>query len=466
MERRVAVEVHLLLAAVRRRLVLILAIIAVGGLSGVTYAQGDEGVYRTSAVLLLDPTAITVPGAQPFTGDPERFVGGQIGVLRSRATAERAAKEIGVSANEIRKTLTVDHVVGSDVVDVVGQAENAALARDVANAVAESYVAQRREQSAAAVQAQLAAVDKQVADVQRQLAGLRTTPSVVDPRQQPLANQYDQLVQRRLSLTAPGAVRDNSAVLDPAQVPRAADRLSPALAGAAGAVVGLLLGTALAVLLEGRRPHVTSRAQAQQVLGRSVRVTFPSGRGRAGSGAVERHSARVLMALVNAHPAPGRRTIAVCATSDTGVLDRLANALVDVEDERGETAEVVRLDADPGRPVEGHRPRLRPARRAHDEGQGELAALLVEPARAPHDGTVLDALDSLPAQVNVAVIVVPEVLDNPHIADVARWATDIVLLVPLGAQPESDLSTAHELLTAGSAKLHPVLVTKRSRPHR
>jgi len=172
------VEVRLLISALRRRLLLILTIGIVGGLAGVTYAQGDEGVYEATAQLLLDPTAVVVPGAQQFTGDPERFVGGQIGVLRNRAMATRAAEAIGVSVDEVGETLTVERVVGSDVVEVIGRADNPELARDVANAVAVSYVAQRREQSAASVSAQLTAVEEEIAAAQEIVDLFAANPGV------------------------------------------------------------------------------------------------------------------------------------------------------------------------------------------------------------------------------------------------------------------------------------------------
>lgn len=460
-------EVRLLIAALRRRLLLILTIGIVGGLAGVTYAQSDEGVYEATAQLLLDPTAVIVPGAQQFTGDPERFVGGQIGVLRSRATAERAAEAIGVSVDEVSDALTVDRIVGSDVVDVIGQADNAELARDVANAVAASYVAQRREQSAASVAAQLAAVDEEIAAVQQQLAALPTTATTVNPRQQAIVSQYEQLLDRRLSLTAPGVIRDQSAVLDPARLPEEPQRLSPALAGAAGAALGLLLGTAFAVLLEGRRPHVTSRLQAEQLLGRPVRATFPSGGRRGDQDAADRHSARVLLALINAHPVQGRRTIAVCATGPSAVLDRLAAALVHVEVERGAAAQLVQLGSTYGTDSSSpSRAMGRSSRGRVADADTELTSLLVESPPSRRSSGAFDILASLPVDLDVAVLSLPDVLDDPSVADVAQWANDVVLLVPLGQQSEAALATAQELVTAGPARLHPVLVTKHARAGR
>ena len=458
-------EVRLLIAALSRRLLLILAIGIVGGLAGVTYAQADKGVYEATTQLLLDPTAIVVPGAQQFSGDPERFVGGQIGVLRSRATAERAAKAIGVSPNEVAETLAVERIVGSDVVDVIGRADTARLARDVSNAAAESYVAQRREQSAATVKAQLTALNGEIAAVQQQLAGLPANGNF-DPRQQAVVSQYQQLLDRRLNLTAPGVIRDASAVLDPAQLPQRPERLSSMLAGGAGALLALLLGTALAVLLEGRRPLVTSRPQAEVILGRPLHATFAVGSRRGNHDVADRHSARVLLALVNAHPVQGRRTVAVCATGASPALNRLAASLVDIEQERGSAAVLIPSGpSSDGEAEQSPEPagRTGPAREGYGGG---LASLLMASRRSTQVNGSVGALASISADLDIAVLVLPDVLDDPSVADVAQWATDIVLLVPLGQQGESELSTAHELLTAGPARLHPVLVTKRTRARR
>jgi hypothetical protein len=425
----------------------------------VTYAQGQDGAYEATARLLLDPTAVVVPGAQQFTGDPERFVGGQIGVLQSRATAERAAESIGVPVDDVSDTLTIERVVGSDVVDVIGRARNAELARDVANAVAQTYVAQRREQSAASVAAQLTAVEEEIAAVQQLLAALPTTATTVNPRQQAIVSQYQQLLDRRLSLTAPGVVRDLSAVLDPARLPEEPQRLSPLLAGAAGAVLGLLLGTALAVLFEGRRPRVTSRLQAEHLLGRPVRATFPVGSRRGDGDSSDHHSARVLLALINAHPVQGRRTVALCATGSSGALDRLAAALVDVENQRGAATKLVTVTTANRSVVAATSLRKGSAHQSTD-ADAELADLLVESPSVGLRSGAVEVIASLPADIDVAVLVLPDVLDDPSVADVAQWATDIVLLVPLGQQGESELAMAQELLTAGPARLHPVLVRK------
>lgn len=462
-------EVRLLIAAVRRRLLLILTIGIVGGLAGATYAQGVEGEYRATAQLLLDPTAVVVPGAQQFTGDPERFVGGQIGVLRSRATAERAAESISVGADDVAETLTVERIVGSDVVDVIGRADHAQLARDVANAVAESYVAQRREQSSASVAAQLTAVEEEIAAVQQQLAALPTTATTVNPRQQAIVSQYEQLLDRRLSLTAPGVIRDATAVLDPARLPEEPQRLSSLLAGGAGALLGLLLGTAFAVLLEGRRPRVTSRLQAEHLLGRPARATFPHA-GRGGDlTAVDLHAARSILALIHAQPVEGRRAIALCATAATADLDRLAAALVEVEDERGTVAELLHVSTAPeAMALDEARVsrRFHARRRADDPDRLPLSSLLLDAPPARPRAGVRKVLDDLPSDVAVAVLVLPPVLDDPSVADVARWATDVVLAIPLGQQSESDLATAQEMLSAGPARLHPVLLAKRARARR
>jgi capsular polysaccharide biosynthesis protein len=468
------VELRIVAAAARRwaafivLLGIVTAVIAVVGLGSL------DQRYRASATLLLDPTAVLVPGQQVATGDPERYVDSQLRVLSSAALAERAAAELsGASVEDVQEALSLTQITGSDVVDVSAEAATPEEARDIANAVADAYVAGRSEESTGARQAQVEALDAQIADLQLGLLP-STGPEAGSPGQQLLADQIADLQTQRNALGLPTATQDRTAVLDPATTPTASEAPSSVLVALAGGLVGLLAGTMLATLQEARHPHVMSAADAHGVLGLPVVAEFAFGRtGRRARRAVaadvvrpSRGSLRraaTLAATVTGVPAAHEpRRLAVCGTSDSAESWQVATALSVALARQGARVALVPLTGDPaggaGQDAAAAGDRTTEWTYADSAEHAVTVWRQRTSDGVPPAHAVTDLLAQLPSDYDVAVLHVPPVLQSPLATQVAADADRLVLTIVAGDERMDDLELAHRTLAGTGVPVHPVMV--------
>ena len=118
-------ELSLVLTALRRRWWLILLCTVVGGLVGSIYAPAGESNYESRTVLLVSPPADSAISAQ---SDPDRFVIGQLDILRSNTLAdevrEAASDEVAgpsggqLTTADVAGALTVSQVPKTDIVNL------------------------------------------------------------------------------------------------------------------------------------------------------------------------------------------------------------------------------------------------------------------------------------------------------------------------------------------------------------
>lgn len=464
-------ELKVFVSALRRGLVPILLLSVLGGLWGGVVRGLLPERYAATASLLLDPLAVTVPGENPFSGDPERYVSGQLRVLESAALAERAAQAVpGVDVDTLQDSVVLTHVVGSDVVDITATAESPEVARDVANALATTYVEDRRAASQAAVTAQREAVDAQIAELERAL-GAAAGPGPQDlAARQVLASRLEELLGERAELSSPSVVKDVTALVDPAGLPTVPERMSLPVAVAGGALVGALLGLGAVSILEARSPHVVTRSHAEVVLGRPVLVTFPKVRGQRRKLAGLLPEAQTLAATIAGAPAEGkRRVVAVCSSTRSAGNSTIAAAVATAFAQQG--WHVALLPLDDGRasallPVVGEAEAVDTGHRSSAGGwtlhEAERPGVTVvqRPAEwgQPQFEEVLALTGALPEEHDVVVLDVPPVLESPLAAQLSRWVDDVVLVVPVPEQGEPDLALAQESLGLGSGvRTHAVL---------
>lgn len=83
-------ELSLVLTALRRRWWLILLFTILGGIVGSIYAPTSEELYESRAVLLVSPPDGASVSAQ---ADPDRFVIGQLDILRSKTLADNVRRQ-------------------------------------------------------------------------------------------------------------------------------------------------------------------------------------------------------------------------------------------------------------------------------------------------------------------------------------------------------------------------------------
>ena len=211
-------------------------------------------------------------------------------VVQSVPVAELVKEELGLDTpvNEMLGNLEVQVVVESEVLIVGYTSNDAALAQRAANAFAQGYIANRRNQALENLRAASSDIQRNIDQVETQLAELEQRigdAEVADDQgaqaalESQRANLLTQLggLQLQLQEVRPGnAVRSSGGqVLAPATLP--ASPSSPNLLRNAllAAFLGLALGVGLAFLRERLEDRFKGREDVERVLGAPVLATIP-----------------------------------------------------------------------------------------------------------------------------------------------------------------------------------------------
>jgi len=458
------VELQLLVQAARRSILLLLVCVLAGAALGVAAWRLLPASYQASAVLVMDSTAVTVPGQEPFSGDPERYVTGELESLRSYSAAAAAgqAVEPALTPREVLDALQLSHVTGSDVVTLSVRADTPTAAIALANAVADTYVSRRDEAAQSALTEQRDALEEQAA----QLAGQLSLQTPTDSLSAALGARYAEVTGDLADLSRPGVLRDGTRVVDEARdapFVRAVPLLPAALGGAAlGGLVGLLI----AAVGVARRPAVSGTWQVEELTGRPVEAVFPRARrGRARTGQAVAASARRMVALMELDGGgPRPVVVSVCDAGGhpgrSAVFAALATRLAEegrrvvaVSPERAE----VTVSTSPEGPVpldgvQGWRSET--ATRAN-------LTLVSHPAPEGVDADdLVKALPEWSAGTDVVLVDAGSLPDSSFALAALRASSRSVLVVPVGGQSVSDLRLAVDVLeTAGDARRHVVVTS-------
>ncbi|MGY1840830.1 MULTISPECIES: hypothetical protein [unclassified Modestobacter] len=494
-------ELQLLFQVVRKSARIILACALMGALVGLISWVVLPAEHEASAVIVMDSNAVTAPGQTPFTGDPERYVTGEMEFLRSFSIAEQAGQALAPSLGpqQVLDSLELSHVTGSDVVLVTARADTPAQARDLANAVADTYVQTRENAAQAALDAQRQALEAQAELLEGRLA----TEDLSDSLAGALTTQYAQLTASVAELSRPGVLRDATRVVDEARDATSTRTVTLPAGVLGGAVIGGLLGTLAMVIRAVRRPRVADALQAESLTGRPILTTLPHVRGL---GRLKRDQllARMdepmgrLAALVDVEKGTSDRVVITCcsAASSAGcstvasllamrlARDGLRVAVVtsgpladvaflmpsqlDIRNSAGVGPERRRGRASRHRAVAGDRRGAdalagRPSGPPPNEWQwsdGALPGLTVahrsEPATLSSDD-VRVAIEQ-GAGYDVVIIDASSLLSSTFATTAVRESDSVVLVVPVLEQFETDLRLAMRVLDAKSeAPLHVVL---------
>ena len=470
-------ELRILLQAARKSGFLVASAALLGAILGLTTWYVLPDAYEASAVIVTDSTAITVPGQQPFVGDPERYVTGELESLRSYPVASLAAESLDPppTPEELLAAIKLTHITGSDVVEVTARAETPQRASAMANAVAATYIDRRTEAAQAALDAQRAALEDQA----QQLAARLADGQLAEPVANALYATYAQVNESIAELAKPGVLRDATRVVDTGRAAVSTRALGPVPTIGGAGLLGGLAGLGVAVVRTLRRPRVTGREEVEFLSGRPVSVDFPHVRGLSRmtpEGLLQSLAAPAgrLAALTSAGaPELGPLVITCCsATSPAGcstVATALASRLAD--DGLRVTAVTVGGDRTPlalspstsdsaaGPKTGGSSAATRlPAAGGWHAADGVVRGLTVMSHSGPGPLTAEDYRKALTEHSSAADVVVVDgssVLDSAFAGVAVRESHRVVLVVPALDQPESDLRLALDLLAeATDAPVH------------
>lgn len=205
-----------------------------------------------------------------------------------------------------RVSVTIDPEVAA--LRVSSTSTDADEAEDTANAFGESikeFLRTRDDADRAAevetLQPRLDVLQAQILDLERRLAGDPLEAPLLEAQSQALTNQYAQAFQRLQALQSQAAATSPLVTLqDAVAIPAAATGspipTSPTSRLALAAAVGLLLGLALALVLERLDTRIRSREQVEEVTGLPVIAEVPR---------LSRHERRSTQIVTLAQPRSG-----------------------------------------------------------------------------------------------------------------------------------------------------------------
>ncbi len=131
-------ELAFVLSALRRRLWLV-ALFALLGLVPDAMAEAPTSSEYVS-VAQLSVVQPTVGNVTFLSGDPDRYVLGQLGVLEGAGLVNDVALDVGMSITAVREAVEVEHEPGTDIVSIIATAGDPETARLLAQTYVETYI--------------------------------------------------------------------------------------------------------------------------------------------------------------------------------------------------------------------------------------------------------------------------------------------------------------------------------------
>ena len=262
---------------VRRKMVVILTVAVLVGIS-VLLSFLQAPVYQSTARLLLRTSASESP-FDPATGirlDSDRTLSTEIEVLKSEQVEAEVRRQLGsappVLASVLGKT---------DIVTVSAQSTDPKKAADAANAYAVAYVNLKRKQvvdglltAGKEIQDHLSDLDKQISDLDSQAAA--AAPDNRDTVRESLSTQRAALVDQRalfkqtldkLSVDA-NLATGGAQVVGTAVVTSAPIKPTPLRSAVLAGIVGLIIGIALAFLVEYLDDTLKTKEELERIAGK------------------------------------------------------------------------------------------------------------------------------------------------------------------------------------------------------
>lgn len=232
-----------ILTVLLRRWRVIVAAVVIGAMAGYLFGARMPTRYSATTSLVVSPLV-----TNPFTNTREEVnIRTEREILSSREVASRASELLGETLETSSYLLSGVDVAapsGSQILQVAVQARSPADAAAAADALSQAYLEFRSDGASELAQRYLDNIDDQLAD----LAGQPDTAATQALR----ASLQQQRVTVLLSAAEPGRI------IGAAVVPTAPSTPSDKVLLVAGAVMGLLLGCALALVRERTDRHVGS----------------------------------------------------------------------------------------------------------------------------------------------------------------------------------------------------------------
>jgi Mrp family chromosome partitioning ATPase/capsular polysaccharide biosynthesis protein len=269
-----AVTLHDYLRVVRRRKWMVVQAALLLTLAAVAYSLHQQKRYEASADVLLsaENLSATVPGTSVngLSQDPERTTQTQAQVARVPEVVQGALDQVsgtGLTVADFLANSSVSTSPTSDILTFAVTNPDRALAKQLANAYAQSYSTYRQHLYTDSIERAIADVDQRLQRLDRTGASLQNSRRTGVGVLTAYGALYASLVDRQQTLQSMQALQPSVA-----SVLRQADGAVLAQPktvrnGALGLVVGLVLGLGLAFLREALETRVRTTAEVSARLG-------------------------------------------------------------------------------------------------------------------------------------------------------------------------------------------------------
>lgn len=232
----------------RRRWPIVALVTAVAVGATLVLSLVSTRIYAASADVLLTDTqqeAVFDSGATARP-DPVRQIDTQIELIGSRPIERTVDRRLGDQAGDVTD-VNVEGVGATDVIRITVESPDPEVAKQAADLYATTYVATRRKQQVAGLIAAGQEVQKKLSEIQAQLDALG--PGATE--RGALTAQYELFKQKLDQVQVDAALKSGGAqVVAKAEVPTAAVKPRTIRDAALAAMLGFLLGVALAFLAE------------------------------------------------------------------------------------------------------------------------------------------------------------------------------------------------------------------------
>lgn len=283
-------ELSFVVTAVRRYWWVVVLGALVGLIAGQQLRTDEPVLYDSTAlVLVAEPTSTWIDAAVA-----DRYLLGQLSVLRSRSLAADVAERIGdgFDAADMQRSTMMSQVADTDVIAIQATADDSELATAIADGYVAAYFAilqQRIDEAQAPGRQQL---ETALADVQARLDEANATVAALlapylaaedepiptldqlDPslatRRQLLLQEYDRVALALDELELTAQVRSASQVIQSASEAEARPRSSETAMSVAVSLTGVLLGVVAACVLAATTRRVLDQRELAEVLGADV----------------------------------------------------------------------------------------------------------------------------------------------------------------------------------------------------
>lgn len=419
----------------RRRLPWIVACVVIFGGAAFAYSKHETKKYTATAAIAFGSNPLSQQIAGLSSNGGNNAVAQQDSNLELVRLGDMASKTAavlgsGLTAEKVDESIKVGVKGETDVIELSATSSSPTLASDIANTYTREFVAEQQQVNRAFLKSALAQVDKQLAEL---------------PRAERFGSDASDLQQRAHTLRfLAGLGYNNAEIAQVAPVPSSQSSPKTKRNTLLGAILGLLVGLAVAFLLERFDRRIREPEELETIYGLPLLGTIPKSAALLRSEDLPPAEAEVF-SLVRAHlrffnvDRQLRRVMVVSAEAGDG-KSTIARQLADAAARSG--SRVILLEADLRRPTLAKQLGI-------DSGPGLAAVLIgaapladatrsVELRPAPGEGHAQRTFDV----VTAGAVLPPnpgELLEGStmtHVLESARWnAYDLVIIdtPPLGA---------------------------------